>query len=52
MWQVAAESGKGHGKGSSVFDSMDRSKQNKLAAATSTRLTPSSAPCCKKVLSI
>ena len=51
IYQVAGDSSKmsaSHVKGSSVFDSMDRSKQNKLAATT--KLTPSSAPRTKKVL--
>ena len=53
--QVANDSGKitpVHGKGSSVFDSMDRSKQGKLAAASSTKLGPSPALRSKKVVFI
>jgi len=53
MWQVASDSSKvtpGHGKGTSVFDSMDRSKQGKLAPGP--KIAPSSAPRSKKVLSV
>jgi len=49
---VAGDSDKvtpGHVKGSSVFDSMDRSKQSKMAA---TKVATSSAPRSKKVLPI
>ena len=52
LWQVSSNSGKtplNHVKGSSVFDSMDRSKQGKHATA---RPAPSSALHSKKVLSV
>jgi len=51
MWQVASDTAKvtpGHGKGSSVFDSMDRSKYGKVTASST--VAPTSAPRSKKVI--